>query len=287
MGQRCQAIMHGSIAWRTKLLGWRGPYALDDLGWHDRARQNFDTWIPHQNMARIPSEIPPADERANLARNELGLHSNGDLSNSHYDMNMVFIDALFRHLLWTGDRVYARKIWPVIQRHIAWEKWLFRREYGPEKLPLYEAYATIWASDDLYYNGGGCAYASAYNVYANRMAARIALMIGEDPHPYTEEADRVEKAMHTLLWLPDQGTFAEYKDFLGEQLVHGDYGLWNFYHIVDEESVTPREAWERGEAMRVHFKPIPVEGPGVPSDRPITFCQRLTGCHIPGRSTTL
>jgi hypothetical protein len=262
------AIMHGAIAWRTKLLGWRGPYVLDELGWHDRARENFETWIPNQNTDPIPSILPPPDPKANLARNEPGLHSNGDLSGSHYDMNMVFIDALFRHLLWTGDKAFAREAWPVIERHIAWEKRLFRREYGPDKLPLYEAYATIWASDDLYYNGGGCAYASAYNVYANRMAARIAVMVGQNPKPYSEEADRIEKAMRTLLWLPGRGTFAEYKDLLGEQLVHEDYGLWNFYHTVDEEAVTSREAWEMGADLLTHLRPIPVEGPGVPKDAP-------------------
>lgn len=262
------AIMHGSIAWRTKLLGWRGPYALDDLGWHDRARQNFQTWLPNQNTNPISPALPPPDKRANLARNEPGLHSNGDLSMSHYDMNMVFIDALFRHLLWTGDVNFARQVWPVIQRHIAWERRLFRREYGNEKLPLYEAYATIWASDDLYYDGGGCAYASAYNLYANRMAARIAVMAGEDPKPYSEEADQIEKAMRSLLWLPDERTFAEYKDLLGAQLVHPDYGLWNFYHTVDEEAATPREAWEMGAALQTHLKPIPVEGAGVPKEEP-------------------
>ena len=263
-----QAIMHGAIAWRTKLLGWRGPYSLDALGWHDRARQNFETWIPHQNTNPIPADIPPADKNSNLARNETGLHSNGDMSNTHYDMNMVFIDALFRHLLWTGDKDFARTVWPVIQRHLAWERRLFRREYGPDKLPLYEAYANIWASDDLYYSGGGTAYASAYNVYANRMAARIAVMVGEDPAPYTQEADRIQQAMRTLLWLPDQGAFAESKDILGQQLVHADYGLWNFYHTVDEEAVTPQQAWQMGSALATHLRPIPIQGPGVPSDHP-------------------
>ena len=262
-----QAIMHGAIAWRTKLLGWRGPYVLDDLGWHDRAHQNFETWLSHQNQNPI-GPIPPPDPKANLARNEPGLHSNGDLSNSHYDMNMVFIDALFRHLLWTGDTAFARSAWPVIKQHLAWEKRLFRREYGPERLPLYEAYATIWASDDLYYSGGGCAYASAYNVYANRMAARIADLVGDDPAPYATEANQIEKAMRTLLWLPDQGTFAESKDWLGKQLVHPDYGLWNFYHTVDEEAVTPREAWQMGMDLESHLRPIPVIGAGVPNDAP-------------------
>ncbi len=261
------AIMHGSIAWRTRLLGWRGPYVLDDLGWHGRARENFETWIPHQNTSAIPAALPPPDPAANLARNEPGLHSNGDLSNTHYDMNMVFMDALFRHLLWTGDANFARQVWPVIQRHLAWERRLFRREYGPEKLPLYEAYATIWASDNLYYNGGGTAYASAYNIYANRMAARIAVLAGQDPKPYAIEAEKIEKGMHTLLWLPEKGTFAEYKDIVGQQLVHADYGLWSFYHTVDEEAVTSLEAWQMGSALQAHMRPIPVQGPGVPSDR--------------------
>jgi hypothetical protein len=103
-----QAIMHGAIAWRTKLLGWRGPYALDALGWTDRARANLTYWAGRQNTSPIPEKLPPADENANLARNEAGLHSNGDLSKSHYDMNLVFIDALFRHLLWTGDPEFAK-----------------------------------------------------------------------------------------------------------------------------------------------------------------------------------
>ena len=48
-----------------------------------------------------------------LARNEAALHSNGDLTKSHYDMNLVAVDAFFRHLRWTGDLDYARRMWPV------------------------------------------------------------------------------------------------------------------------------------------------------------------------------
>lgn len=261
-----QAIMHGAIAWRTKLLGWRGPYALDALGWHARARSNFNAWTPRQNTQPIPATLPPPDAASNLARSEAGLHSNGDLSNSHYDMNLVFMDALFRHLLWTGDLEYARSAWPVIERHLAWERRLFRREFGPRKLPLYEAYANIWASDDLYYNGGGASHASAYNVYANRSAARIARLLGKDAQPYEREADLIAQAMRTYLWMPQQGAFAEYKDLLGGQLLHPSYGLWTFYHTIDSGVPTPQEAWRMATSLKAHLKPIPVTGPGVPAD---------------------
>lgn len=261
-----QAIMHGAIAWRTKLLGWRGPYALDALGWHARARSNLGAWTPRQNTQPVPDRLPGADTVSNLARNEAGLHSNGDLSNSHYDMNMVFMDALFRHLLWTGDVEYARSAWPVIERHLAWERRLFRREFGPAKLPLYEAYANIWASDDLYYNGGGASHASAYNVYANRSAARIARLLGKDAQPYEREAELIAQAMRAHLWMQEEGAFAEYKDLLGAQLLHPSYGLWSFYHTIDSGVPTPQEAQRMAAALKRRLKPIPVSGPGVPAD---------------------
>jgi hypothetical protein len=105
-----QVIMHGAIAWRAKLLGWRGPYALDALGWHERAQANFAYWFGRQNTDPIPLQLPPADEDSNLARNEAGLHSNGDMANAHYDMNAVFIDALFRHLAWTGETFVPARV---------------------------------------------------------------------------------------------------------------------------------------------------------------------------------
>ncbi len=260
-----QAIMHGAIAWRTKLLGWRGPYLLDDLGWHERARRHFTDWAGRQNTSPIPDRLPPADENANLARNEAGLHSNGDLSNSHYDMNAVYIDALFRHLRWTGDLELAKKVWPVIERHLAWERRLFRREFGPDRLPLYEAYAMIWASDDLYYSGGGAMHASAYNYFHNREAARLARLLGKDPTPYEHEARLLGRGMRTYLWLADRGWFAEYKDLLGLQRVHPSAALWTFYHTVDSEVPTPREAWRMMHEVDTEIPHLPVCGPGVPA----------------------
>ncbi len=201
-----------------------------------------------------------------MSRSEAGLHSNGDISNSHYDMNLVFIDALYRHLLWTGDKDYAREVWPVIERHLAWERRLFRREFGPKHLPLYEAYATIWASDDIQYSGGGVSYSSAYNLFHNRMAARIARMLALDPSSYEQEAGLISEAMQTYLWLPEKGVYAEYKDYLGNQLVHPSAGLWSFYHSVDSGAPSPRDAWRMAESVCQDFAQIPVRGPGVPSD---------------------
>ncbi len=260
------AIMHGAIAWRSRLLGWRGPYAPDALGWHDRARSHFTYWATRQNTDPIPDKLPPPDEASNLARSEAALHSSGDLSNSHYDMNAVYIDALLRHLRWTGDLEFARKMWPVIERHLAWERRLFRREYGPAKLPLYEAYAMIWASDDLQYNGGGTTHGSAYNYFHNMQAARLARLLGKDPAPYEKEATLIARAMREFLWMPDRGMFAEFRDYLGLQLVHSSAALWSFYHTMDAGMVTMAEANGMADYIEQYLPHIPVAGPSVPTD---------------------
>ena len=75
-------FMHGAVAWRTKLLGWRGPYLGDDLGWHDRMRRHLDGWAAKQNVSPVKDVAFTQDAAVNFARNEPELHSNGDISNS-------------------------------------------------------------------------------------------------------------------------------------------------------------------------------------------------------------
>ena len=267
-----QSFMHGAVAWRSRLLGWRGPYAGDALGWHERTAKHFLGYAQKQNTAAIPEKIPAPEESANLSRNETALHSNGDLMNrSHYDMNLLAVDAFFRHLLWTGDLEFARTNWPVIERHLAWERRLFRREFGAEKLPLYEGYAAIWASDDLAYNGGGATHASALNFYANKMAARVAKQISQDATPYEHEADLIAQAMRKFLWLPDAGNFAEFKDLLGLQLVHPNAALWTFYHTLDSEVPTPHEAAQMAQWTEANLAQIPVS----------TFNSQLSTLNFP------
>lgn len=260
------AFMHGAVAWRNKLLGWRGPYAGDALGWHNRMRRHLTYWAGRQDTSPVKTGPVTQDAAVNFARNEPELHSNGDISHSHYDMNSVYIDALFRHLLWTGDVEFAREMFPVIKRHLAWERRLFRREFGPEKLPLYEAYVCIWASDDLQYSGGGVTHASAYNYYHNKMAARLARLIGEDPGEYEGEAGLIRTGMKKYLWLADRGHYAEFKDLLGEQLVHPSAGLWTFYHTVDSEASSLVEAYGMSRFIDRNNARIPISGPGVPPE---------------------
>jgi hypothetical protein len=258
------AVMHGAVAWRARLLGWRGAYAMDALGWHDRMRRHLTYWAAQQNTSPIVQQPIHPDLGSNLTRTENALHSNGDISKNHYDMNLVYIDALMRDLLWTGDVTFARQAWPVIERHLAWERRLFRRTYGPAKLPLYEAYNAIWASDNLQYDGAGVTHSSAYNYYENKMAARIAQWIGKDPAPYETESAAILRAMQRELWLPQRGWYAESRDILGLQLPHPSPAAWTFFHTVDSEAATPIEDYQMSRFVDTQLGHIPIHGPGVP-----------------------
>lgn len=265
-------LMHGAVAWRVPLVGWRGPYVLDAIGDHARMQQNLLHWVARQNTSPVTiagEATGPADDGTRLTRKENLLHSSGDLSNNHYDMNLVFFDAFLRHLRWTGDREFARKLWPALTRHLAWERRLFRRTFkgrNGKELPLYEAYACIWASDNLQYNGGGAAHSSAYNYFSHKEAAAIGKSLGEDTRDYEEEARLILEAMNEWLWLADRGAFAEAKDILTEQTVYTSPAVWTMYHALDQEVTDRRQGWQVAEERLAALAKVPVHGENVPGD---------------------
>lgn len=259
--------LHGAVGWRMPLSGWRAGYIGDALGWHDRARMHFDNYAASQ-VTNVPNTIPhPAQDPAlALARSakEWGTpqYSNGYICRNpqrndqmhHYDMNICYIDELLWHFNWTGDLDYARRMWPVLTLHLAWEK----RNFDPDNDGLYDAYACIWASDALYYNSGAVTHSSAYNYRANRMAALIAEKIGENPAPYKTEADRILKALNARLWLSEKGHWAEFEDFMGHKRLHEDAGVWTIYHALDSDVADPFQAYLAARYVDTEIPHIPV-----------------------------
>ncbi len=262
--------LHGAVGWRSSYTGWRGAYAGDAIGRHDRARTHFRTYAANMVHDVEPTlNHPRQDSTLNLARAEkrwgTPMYSNGYICRrpnrremSHYDMNLVFIDALLRHIRATGDKAFMREMFPTLQAHLAWEK----RNFDPDGDHLYDAYACIWASDALYYNGGAVTHSSAYNFFANREAARIAERIGEDPSPYREEAEAIEKAMLETLWCKEEGHWAEYKDLMGHGRLHTSPALWTIYHAIDSEVGTP-EHWASTADYINRLLHLPVASPDL------------------------
>jgi hypothetical protein len=264
------SYLHGAVAWRMRLNGWRGAYAADVLGWHDRAGKHFSSYALSQVTAPATAPVV-ADTALHLARHlekmGTGLFSSGYISRNpggelrphHYDMNLVFIDQLLYHFQWTGDTAFMRSMWPLLQRHLAWEK----RNFDADNDGLYDAYAAIWASDALQYSGGGVTHSSAYNFRANRIAAQVALLLKEDPSPYQKEAAKIEAAVNRKLWMADRGWYAEYRDLLGRQLQHPAAGLWTVYHAMESGLPDAFQAWQTLHYVDREIPAIPVRAKGL------------------------
>lgn len=256
--------MHGAVAWRMPLLGWRGAYVASEFGWHDRAQAHFREYARYQFQEPTDGK-PHAGPKYNLARQALDsvLYSRGHIPNApvkgekgQCDMQQVYVDQLLWHLQWTGDMAFAREMWPVLVEHFAWEK----RCLDPDDDGLYENYANTMISDAHHYNGGPCAQSSAYNYRSLRLATRLAKLLGEDPEPFQREADKTLAAMNRELWMPELGWYAEYRDLLGLKQVHPSAELPSIYHPMDSDVPDPFQARQMLRYVDTAIEHIPVEG---------------------------
>jgi len=258
-------FLHGAVAWRMRLNAWRGAYTADVLGWHDRAKEHFSSYANSQVME--PSSGPVVmDTALHLARHleKMGtsMFSSGYISRNpnnnsvphHYDMNLVFIDQLLSHFNYTGDVAYIKEMWPILTRHLNWEK----RNFDRDNDGLYDAYCAIWASDGLQYSGGAVTHTTAYMYRAYQMMAKLAKVIGEDANPYQQEANKIQQALKNRLWLKEKGYFAEFQDALGNQLVHENPGLWTIYHAADAAILDDFESYQNLQYVTNYLPKIPI-----------------------------
>lgn len=267
------AYLHGAVAWRMWLNGWRGAYAASDLGWHDRAHTLFSAY--NQMQLRSPdTTIVDPDTSRHLARQVekqgVGIYNAGYITRypkgkirvNHYDMNLVYIDEMLRNFQWTGDTAFLRSCWPVLVRHLAWEK----RNFDQDGNHLYDAYAAIWASDALQYSGGDVTHSSAYNYFSNLLAGRIATILGIRGTPYRDNAAQIRHAMDAILWMPRRGWYAEYRDRRGLGGLHPSAGLWTIYHAIDSKVPDPLQAYQCLRYIDLHIPHIPIHSPDLKGD---------------------
>ena len=259
--------LHGAIVWRMQLNGWRAGFLGDLLGLPERAKSHFSAYANSQVTDVEPTIAHPSpdpEKGLSRARKEWGtqMYSNGYICRypnrtdvmHHYDMNLNFIDELLWHFEYDADTAFMRKMWPVLTRHLAWEK----RNFDPDDDGLYDAYCCIWASDALYYNGGAVTHSSAYNYRGFSLAARIAEILGEDPTYFRQEAAKTLKAMNERLWLKDRGHWAEYQDLMGLKRTHDHAALWSIYTPIDCGACTPEQAFQATQYVDSCIPHIPV-----------------------------
>ena len=109
---------------------------------------------------------------------------------------------------------------------------------------LYENYANTYITDAHWHNGGNCTQASAYMYRGNLLAAEAARLVGQSPEPFLAEAARIRAAMNRVLWMKNKGVYAEWKDVLGEKLLHPEPELGAIYLPIDCGVADPFQAYQ-------------------------------------------
>jgi len=267
--------LHGAISWRVRIPGWRAAYVATALGWNDRAKTHFSAYANSQ-LTEPAWGLVEMDSAMNLGRvtKRIGnaMYSSGYICPSpnnktltdlyYYDMNLVFIDALLRHVQNTGDLEFALKMWPTIERHLAWEK----RTFDADGDGLYDAFACIWASDALYYNGGGVTHSSAYNYFSNQCVAQLASLTGKDGSGYQKESQRILNVINAKLWLKDKGHYAEFVDAMGLKRTHESAALWTVYHAIDSKIADKFQEYQTLRYVDTQIAHIPFKIKGLENE---------------------
>jgi hypothetical protein len=203
-------FVHGALSWMIPYLGWRIWYGAEALGWHDRVLSSILTFASRQ--------MQQGDSRGAIPENR-----NTTSSTIFYNMNEVFLDQVYYHYRWTGDRGLLAALLPVLEGILTWEK----KHLDPDNNALYESCLNTWISDSHWYSGGACTQASSYMFRAHQLAAEAAEAAGKDPTPFRREAERIKRAMNDHLWLSSRGHYAESIDRTGLNTSHPCLGRFD------------------------------------------------------------
>lgn len=223
-----KVFCHGAANWHSPFLGWRCCYGPTVLGWHDRVASHF---LTHADPARFTIDPKHGDGYISPELQGRGFG---------YNMQEVAIDMVLNDLNWTGDLQLATNIYDRITQALQYES----RVLDPDGNGLYQNYLNTWVSDGHAYNGGDCAQASAYNYRGHSLMASIARKLGRDHASWQSQADRIRQSMQQTLWLTDKGRFAEYKDTVGNRLVHPAPELATIYHTIEAGLTDPFQAYQ-------------------------------------------
>lgn len=222
---RSPAFLHGATSWMIPYLGWRGWYGPEALGFHDRVRSAI--------LAFAAKQVQRGEERGGIPHTLF-------VGNVFYNMAEVYLDQIYYHYQWTGDRKLLASLFPVIEGILAWEK----RRLDPDGNSLYESCLNTWISDSHWYNGGDTTQASSYMYRANLLAADAAAVAGRDAEPYRREAAAIRTRMNEKLWLAASGHYIEFIDRIGLKRPHLEPELPTIYHPIEFGLADPFQAYQ-------------------------------------------
>ena len=209
LGQEWQMYAHISVGWYGK--EWAGDHqAMEECLRFYGAMQRDDgfiRWIS-PSLVAFPNE----------------------------DNNPYWVDQVWRHYAWTGDRRFVRDLWPLVRKTVAWQQ----KNNDPDGDGLFRDWYEYWNCDS---NGKG-PKAAAPSAMAWAMldrAARLAAVVGdaEAGKTYRAAADRTRRKVFAELWREDEGRLGS----IGQDGIwRGHPQTWEEYLAANAGLLSPEQS---------------------------------------------
>ncbi len=243
---------HGTFAYHSPFLGWRGWYAPTVLGWSDRVETTMSAHLNQLVKEAEGEERVWFDGKGAREGDADRLSPYHNIENTtgflpyflgvdaaYYNMQECAFDMMLYHIEWTGNLEIAQKYFDEFCLMLDWEE----RIFDPDNDGLYQNFLNTWISDGHSYNGAGCAQSSAYNYRANKVMAKIAEKLGKPNEVFIKRAEKIKRAVEEKLWLANSGVIAESIDTVGSCMVHPSPELSTTYLAIDCDLVDELQAY--------------------------------------------
>ena len=205
-------ICHGATGWHCAYGGWRGAYAAVALGWDEAFKANARLYFKAQ---KPDGRIPCQPWREGI-----------------YNMNEVFVDAVLRYWLRSGDDAFLMECaYEGVKGHLRW----MERTMKDPTTGLFENWLDAWNTDNKWCNGGAGTIATAYTLFAYETMAKAAVKLGrtEDAKAFAARAAEIRSLVDTWLWSAEKGVWGEYRERFGRRRLNDCPDTSTIYTAID------------------------------------------------------
>ena len=233
------SFQHATFTYHSPYLGWRNWYGPTILGWDERMEIAMSTRLDDMVKEADGEEKVYYLPRSKSTGHKTAYHR---MENPRgfipyflgskalaYNMQECAFDMMMYHVEWSGNLEFAKKYFDEFSMILDFEE----RIFDPDHDGLYQNFLNTWISDGHFYNGAGCAQASAYNYRANVIVGKIAEKLGLPNDKFVKRAEKIKKAVQEKLWFAETGVIAESIDTMGHCLVHPSPELSTTYLAID------------------------------------------------------
>lgn len=164
-----------------------------------------------------------------------------------------WVDHVWWHYAWTGDRQFVLDLWPQVRKAVAWQC----QHKDPDGDGLFQDWYEYWNCDS---NGKGpkAAAPSATSWAMLDRASRLAAVVGDNEaeSQYRQLADRSRQAINRELWRNDAGRLGSIG---GEGIWRGHPQTWEEYLAINAGLLGPDEGRRAMRWLSSHygFEPQP------------------------------